>query len=240
MAVKDNRVPWIGEIPSEWEVIKLKYSSLLKGRIGWQGLTTDEYRSEGPYLVTGTDFNNGIVAWERCHHVSEERYQLDIAIQIKEDDLLITKDGTIGKVAVSKNCPDKACLNSGVFIIRNSGKYKYYSRFMYYVLQSEELQLWFSFTDRGNSTVKHLTQEKFFNFSFAYPPLEEQRTIADHLDDRCSRIDEIIAEATASIEEYKKLKQAVIFEAVTKGLDKNAPMKDSGVEWIGKFLLHGH
>ena len=207
---------------------------MLKGRIGWQGLTTDEYRSEGPYLVTGTDFNNGIVAWERCHHVSEERYQLDIAIQIKEDDLLITKDGTIGKVAVSKNCPDKACLNSGVFIIRNNGKYKYYSRFMYYVLQSDELQLWFSYTDRGNSTVKHLTQEKFYNFSFAYPPLFEQQAIADYLDDRCFKIDEIIAEATASIEEYKELKQAVIFEAVTKGLDKNASMKDSGVEWIGE------
>ena len=121
--LRPTHIPWIGEIPSEWEVIKLKYASLLKGRIGWQGLTTDEYRSEGPYLVTGTDFENGVVAWERCHHVSEERYQLDIAIQIKEDDLLITKDGTIGKVAVSKNCPDKVCLNSGVFIIRNIGRY---------------------------------------------------------------------------------------------------------------------
>ena len=230
--LRPTHIPWIGEIPFEWEVIKLKYASLLKGRIGWQGLTTDEYRSEGPYLVTGTDFENGVVAWERCHHVSEERYQLDIAIQIKEDDLLITKDGTIGKVAVSKNCPDKVCLNSGVFIIRNIGRYKYHSRFMYYVLQSEELQLWFSFTDRGNSTVKHLTQEKFYNFSFAYPPLAEQQAIADYLDDRCSKIDEIIAEATASIEEYKELKQAVIFEAVTKGLDKNVPMRQSNVGWI--------
>ena len=60
------------------------------------------------------------------------------------------------------------------------------------------------------------------------PPLVEQQAIADYLDDRCSKIDEIIAEATASIEEYKELKQAVIFEAVTKGLDKNVPMKDSG------------
>ena len=67
------------------------------------------------------------------------------------------------------------------------------------------------------------------------PPLAEQQAIADYLDDRCSKIDEIIAEATASIEEYKELKQAVIFEAVTKGLDKNVPMKDSGVEWIGSI-----
>ena len=233
MAVlRPSNIPWIGDIPQEWRIIKLKYASQLKGRIGWQGLTTDEYRAEGPYLVTGTDFDNGVVNWERCQHVSEERYQLDIAIQIKEDDLLITKDGTIGKVAVSKNCPEKVCLNSGVFIIRNTGDFKYNSRFMYYVLQSEELQRWFSITDRGNSTIKHLTQEKFYNFSFAYPAIDEQQAIASYLDDRCSKLDEIITEAEKSIEEYKELKQAVIFEAVTRGLDKNVPMKDSGVEWL--------
>lgn len=64
-------------------------------------------------------------------------------------------------------------------------------------------------------------------------PFEKQQAIASYLDDRCSKLDEIIAEAEKSIEEYKELKQAVIFEAVTKGLDKNVPMKDSGVEWIG-------
>lgn len=239
MAVlKPSNIPWIGDIPQEWRIIKLKYASQLKGRIGWQGLTTDEYRAEGPYLVTGTDFDNGVVNWERCQHVSEERYQLDIAIQIKEDDLLITKDGTIGKVAVSKNCPEKVCLNSGIFIIRNTGDFKYNSRFMYYVLQSEELQRWFSITDRGNSTIKHLTQEKFYNFSFAYPAIDEQQAIASYLDDRCSKLDEIITEAEKSIEDYKELKQAVIFEAVTKGLDKNAPMKDSGFHWVGNIPSH--
>ena len=103
---------------------------------------------------------------------------------------------------------------------------------MYYVLQSEELQRWFSITDRGNSTIKHLTQEKFYNFSFAYPAIDEQQAIASYLDDRCSKLDEIITEAEKSIEEYKELKQAVIFEAVTKGLDKNVPMKETGNIWL--------
>ena len=67
------------------------------------------------------------------------------------------------------------------------------------------------------------------------PPIAEQQIIANYLDDRCSKIDAIIAEAKASIEEYKELKQAVIYEAVTKGLDKNVEMKDSGVEWIGNI-----
>lgn len=67
------------------------------------------------------------------------------------------------------------------------------------------------------------------------PSPDEQQAIADYLDETCSKIDEIIAEAKASIDEYKELKQAVIFEAVTKGLDKNVEMKDSGIEWIGEI-----
>ena len=80
-----------------------------------------------------------------------------------------------------------------------------------------------------------LEQNKLRQAKLIIPSLMEQQAIADYLDDRCSKIDEIIAEATSSIEEYKELKQAVIFEAVTKGLEKNAPMKDSGVEWIGEM-----
>ena len=85
---------------------------------------------------------------------------------------------------------------------------------------------------------KNISYEDFGKTWIPYPPLSEQQAIADYLDDRCSKIDEIIAETTASIEEYKELKQAVIFEAVTKGLDKNVPMKDSGVEWIGEVPSH--
>ena len=85
---------------------------------------------------------------------------------------------------------------------------------------------------------KNISYEDFGKTLIPYPPLSEQRAIADYLDDRCSKIDEIIAEATASIEEYKELKQAVIFEAVTKGLDKNVPMKDSGVTSIGVIPVH--
>ena len=74
------------------------------------------------------------------------------------------------------------------------------------------------------------------NSYIAFPEdIFEQQAIADYLDETCSKIDEIIAEAKASIDEYKELKQSVIFEAVTKGLDKNVEMKDSGVEWIGEI-----
>ena len=82
---------------------------------------------------------------------------------------------------------------------------------------------------------KNISYSDFGKTLIPYPPINEQQSIANYLDDRCSKIDAIIAEAKASIEEYKELKQAVIYEAVTKGLDKNVEMKDSGVELVGKI-----
>lgn len=61
--MKESSIDWIGQIPEEWEVIKVKFFTYMKGRIGWQGLKADEFIDEGPYLVTGTDFKNGRVGW---------------------------------------------------------------------------------------------------------------------------------------------------------------------------------
>jgi len=213
--LKGSGIEWIGKIPEGWDVIRLKHASWLKGRIGWQGLRSEEFIDEGPYLITGTDFKDGHINWETCVHISEQRFNQDKAIQIKEDDLLITKDGTIGKLAIVKNCPEKVSLNSGVFIIRNNGKYKYNDKYMYYVLQSEEFSLWFDLSNSGNSTIKHLNQEGFYNFAFAYPPLPEQKAIADYLDEKCSEIDATIADKQRQLETLDEYKKSLIFEYVT-------------------------
>jgi len=115
---KDSGIPWIGEILKGWEINKIKNTSYVKGRIGWHGLTSEEYSDKGAYLVTGVDFKDGVIEWEDCHHVGWDRYKEDPYIHLKEDDLLITKDGTIGKVALIKSLPDKATLNSGIFLVR--------------------------------------------------------------------------------------------------------------------------
>lgn len=86
--------------------------------------------------------------------------------------------------------------------------------------------------------MQHVTTGLFNNYIVPLPNRDEQQAIANYLDDRCSKIDTIIAEAKASIEEYKELKQAVIYEAVTKGLDKNVEMKDSEYEFIGNVPEH--
>ena len=222
--MKDSGIEWIGQLPLNWKVMTIKYTSWLKGRIGWQGLKSTEFVDNGPYLITGTDFKNGIVNWDTCAHITDDRFIEDEDIHIIEDDLLITKDGTIGKVAIAKNCPEKVSLNSGVLLIRND-KIKYIDKYLYYTLLSEEFILWYELNQPQNSTIRHLYQGQFYNFKFAFPPYDEQQAIVHYLDDRCSKIDTIIAEAKASIEEYKELKQAVIYEAVTKGLEKNTELK---------------
>lgn len=213
--MKDSGVSHIDSIPSHWKTLKLKYASTLKGRIGWQGLRTEEYRDEGPYLVTGTDFNKGYINWSSCVHVSKERFEQDKNIQIQENDLLITKDGTIGKIAMAKECPAEVSLNSGVFIVRNNRKYRYIDKFFYYIILSKQFSLWFELAQRGNSTIKHLTQENFYEFTFAYPPIEEQARIANFLDDKCGRVDSIIEDKKAQLETIENYKKSLIYEYVT-------------------------
>ena len=108
-------------------------------------------------------------------------------------------------------------------------------RYFHYLLRSAYKEEFMRLSGGIRTGQWDLPSNELDNIMVLVPSLNEQRAIADYLDDRCSKLDEIIIEAEKSIEEYKELKQAVIFEAVTKGLDKNVPMKDSGVEWIGEI-----
>lgn len=233
--MKDSGIKWIGKIPDGWSTIRIKFTSWLKGRIGWDGLKSSEFVEKGPYLITGTDFENGGINWNTCVHISEARYQEDELLHIKENDLLITKDGTIGKLAIVKNCPEKVSLNSGVMIIRGNSQYKYSDKYLYYVLQSDEFFIWFELSQNGNSTIRHLYQGQFYNFEFSYPTIDEQQAIAAFLDKKCFVIDNLISNETKQIEKLKEFKQAIITETMTKGLNKNVPMIDSGIEWIGEI-----
>lgn len=236
--MKDSGVKWIGTIPEDWETIKIKYTSWLKGRIGWQGLKSNEYQEVGAHLITGVDFMGGSINWDSCVRISEERFNEAPEIHIKEGDLLITKDGTIGKVAIAKNCPKQVSLNSGVLLIRNTKDFKYYDKYLYYVLLSDEFWTWYEMSQTGNSTIRHLYQEQFYNFEFTFPKIDEQKNIADFLDDKVGKIDVIISKSKESIEGYKKLKQSVINEAVIKGLNKRITYKKSDIEFVDVIPEH--
>ena len=235
-AMRQTGIRWIGEIPSDWKTKRIKYMATLKGRIGWQGLTSEEYQDEGAYLVTGVDFLNGGINWEQCEHVPMKRWEEARDIQIENGDLLITKDGTIGKVAIVSNMPGETSLNSGVLrIVPMEG---YSRRFLYWVLLSEEFWNWFNFKNAGNSTIAHLYQGDFAEFIYAFPGYAEQEAIADFLDRECAKLDDIIETIEMQIEVLQHYKKSIITEAVTKGLNRSARMKNSGINWIGEIPDH--
>lgn len=204
MTLQQTNIPWIGKIPAHWQVKKIKHVATVKARIGWQSLTTDEYIDEGPYLVTGTDFRGGIVDWKTAAHVSDGRWAIDSNIQLEEDDLLLTKDGTIGKVAIVKGLKGKATLNSGVFVIRAKTD-EYNPRFLYHILSSGVFMDFIEYMKTG-STINHLYQQTFVEFSFPLPPRQEQDKIVAHIDKRLNQVNDAIAKVAHStnlLDEYR-------------------------------------
>ena len=168
---------YIGELPRGWRQERLNNVAELYGRIGWQGLTSNEYQDEGPWLVTGTDFQGGVINWDSCVRISDKRWEEAYQIKLKPGDLLITKDGTVGKLAIVENQPGKASLNSGVMrIVPKDGKL-YATRFLYYVLQTDVFKEWFKDINAGASTIPHLFQKDFTHFVFPMPSMQEQERI---------------------------------------------------------------
>lgn len=212
--MKDSGVEWIGEMPKKWDKGRIKYNYYLKGRIGWQGLKADEFIDDGPYyLITGTDFENGRIAWKRCYRINEARFQEAPEIHVKIGDLLITKDGTVGKVAYINYIPEKASLNSHLLIIRPLVE-DYSNKYLFWVIQSSVFEKYCGLSQNG-SIMASLSQEKMSGFSFPLPSLAEQLAIASFLEEKCAAIDSVIAEKEALISDLETYKRSLIFEVVT-------------------------
>lgn len=195
----------------EWVKINLSKNSKLKARIGWQGLTTAEYLDEGySYLITGTDFKDGQIDWNGCHYVDYNRYEQDPNIQVSNGDLLLTKDGTIGKVAYVADLTRPATLNSGVFLVKPITD-AYIAHFMFYVLESSVFKDFLQQLSAG-STINHLYQKDLVKFELYVPPTkEEQEAIAGILFD----MDSDIHRLEKKLSKYQKIKQGMMEELLT-------------------------
>ena len=200
----------VGVIPEDWEVKNVSESCLIKARIGWQGLKKSEYMSSGDYLlITGTDFDNGQVNWKSCAYVSKARYEQDSNIKIRPQDILISKDGTIGKVAYLGMIPKAGTLNSGIFVIRANDR-KIDQVFLSKIFMSFYFE---EFLNRlvAGSTINHLYQKDFVKFCFPLPNSEEQVAIAAALSD----VDSLISALTKKIEKKKTIRQGLVQQLLT-------------------------
>lgn len=181
--------------------IKVSFNQVIvpKARIGWQGLKKHEYLRNGySYLISGTDFKDGTISLDNISYVSKERYDMDENIQVKENDVLVTKDGTIGKVAMVPTLSKPATLNSGVFVFRTTPQLE--PAFLYRVLMSSVFREFIDTLSAG-STIKHLYQKDLKNFEFEMPKdVNEQRAISDVLTAMDKEIENLEAERDKMIQ----------------------------------------
>lgn len=210
--MKDSGIEWVGKIPSDKKVVRNKYYfHLTKGKI------PSSQNSEGkgvPYIGASELDSNC------CRNYTED----DTVPVCNKDDVLILWDGArAGLVGTGKNGAISSTVVKCVFAnnVYPSFGYWYFKGFEHYFAEQVH-----------GTTIPHMNTRYIEDIGFINWSIKEQQAIAAYLDERCAKIDELIAEAAASIAEYKQLKQAVIFEAVTQGLDKNVPIRNTGNIWF--------
>ena len=233
--MKDSGIEWIGEIPKEWDVIKTLRALNMPITDGPHE-TPELYDSGIPFVsAEAVSCGNGTIDFNHIRgYISNEYYEECCKKYIpKNNDILMIKSGaTTGKVAMV-NTDIIFTIWSPLGVFRCNPQI-YNCRFMFFFLQSDayqkQIENKWTFGTQQNIGMRTLEQ-----LMLCVPPLPEQERIATFLDSECARIDEVISKTKSTIEEYKKLKQSVITEAVTKGIRPNREMKDSGIEWIGEI-----
>ena len=178
----------------------------MHARIGWQNLRTSEFLDAGDYmLITGTDFEDGKVNYSTCHYVEKERYDQDKNIQIKNGNILITKDGTLGKVAYVEGLSLPATLNAGVFNVEVKDENETDSKYLFQFLKAPFLMDYVSKKATGG-TIKHLNQNILVDFPIATPSRAEQVRIGEYF----STLDDLITLHQRKCEEMKTLKKYML------------------------------
>jgi len=176
--MKNNNIPDIRfpGFTDDWEQRKLSSICSMHARIGWQNLRTSEFLDTGEYyLITGTDFDDGKVNLSTCHYVAKERYDQDKKIQIKNGSILITKDGTLGKVALVEELDKPATLNAGVFNVEIVAE-NIDNKYLFQYLKAPFLM---DYVDRKatGGTIKHLNQNILVDFPVWLSDYEEQKRV---------------------------------------------------------------
>lgn len=194
-----------GQVYPEWIVQKLEELVSMHARIGWQNLRTSEFLNSGDYyLVTGTDFINGKIDFSTCHYIGKERFEQDKKIQLDNDNILITKDGTLGKVAYVDILPKPTTLNAGIFCLK-SKKQNINMKYLFQYLRGPFMMQYCNRHSTGG-TIKHLNQGVLITFPVPLPSLSEQQKIADFL----TAVDHQIEVEEKRLETMKTIKKGLL------------------------------
>ena len=236
---KDSGIEWIGQIPKEWEVVRLKNVGYLYG--GLTGKAGDDFNVEDEdtsymlYIPFTNIFNNDSINPNQLFKVKIESGEEQNLVQ-KGDLLFLMSsedfDG-VGKPAIMEEQVENLGLNSFCKGMRVTNS-KTNSKYLFYLLSSHLLRELVRQEAKGFIRI-NLRQDRLSCCPIFLPSLTEQKKIADYLDKTCGEVDEMVALQETMIEELKAYKQSIITEAVTKGLNPNVPMRDSDIDWIGEI-----
>ena len=231
--MKNSGIEWIGEIPAEWDV--LSFTKSIESIVDYRG-KTPEKQDEGTLLITARNIKDGKIDYSISKEYvrTEEFDQIMHRGKVEIGDVLFTTEAPLGSVANA----DRTDFALAQRIIKFRGKSNVLDNyFLKYWIMSDGFQQNLSTFSTG-STALGIKASKLGMLKQVLPSIDEQMRIVEFLDNEGSRIDSVIDKTRASIEEYKKLKQAVITQAVTKGIRPDRQLKDSGIEWIGAIPVN--
>jgi len=234
---KPSGIEWIGDIPEHWEVKKIKFISSIQGRIGFKGYSVQDIVTSGEGALTlGAKHisKDNKINLSDPEFISWDKYYESPEIMLKTGDLLVVQRGSLGKVALLETLIGEATINPSLLILRDT---RVLPKFLLYYLSSN---FFLDFIKLINSAtaVPMISQQQLGDFKLPVCNNQEQTLIAAFLDRKTAEIDLIIANKQKLIALYEEEKQAVINQAVTKGLAPNVKLKDSGVEWLGEIPEH--
>lgn len=236
--MKDSGIAWIGEIPKEWEIMPFKslITNLTTGLNPRENFELNKDKSL--FYVTIRNFKDGILYLDdNCDRIDEKAWSvIQERSALTIGDILFASISKDAQAFIIKEFPYNWNINESVFSIRPNKEHIETSFFYYNLINPEfynDLRI-----DATGTTFQSIKQKKLKDSILPLPPLAEQKAIAEFLDRKCSEIDELISLQDKMIEELKAYKQSIITETVTRGLNPEASLKDSGIEWIGEIPEH--
>ena len=232
--MKDSGIEWIGEIPKEWSISKLKYELSEPMKYGASETGIDYAEDLYRYIRITDITTDGKLKDEGKLSLSESQAKGYI---LKNDTVLFARSGgTVGKSFLYKKDYGKSAF-AGYLISAVADNKKMYPKWLMYYTGSSSYKEWTNMIF-NQATIQNIGADKYSNMQIPIAPLDEQNRIIDFLDSKCSEIDALTADIQKEIDVLEEYKKSVITEAVTKGLDSNVEMKDSGVKWIGSMPSH--
>lgn len=218
------------EFSGDWELATLGDSAYIKGRIGWKNLKQEEYTEEGPYLIAGKHISNGIIDWNKCDHISMERYDESPEIALKNNDIIFSKDGSLGNPAIIENLMSEATINGTMMLVRLDNTF-IYPKYFYYILNSIYFEKLISELKSGSS-IPHIFQRDIVSFKFPITEIKEQEKIASFF----SLIDSKISLQREKVEALKDYKRGMMQKIFSRELRFKDDEGRDYPEWEEKKL----